>query len=593
MVESRKYEINNNHFVIQYLFLLFLLFSANTYSYVPSESTQRVPIRWNRSDVTMSFEYNSSDFSQNQTAQIINEVLNSWNASSPIPILNQPTSPNKFSFSSDPRFFGPGVVAVTILTYEPGDGKVNSGQILVNQSFNRGFCLTSNKSAMGCVYLGDVVSHEFGHLLGLSHSEVRESTMIFTSFKGQHTPHTDDIAGIRSIYQKSQHGTLSGTVMGGSRVPVFGAHVQAISTKLGTVVASAISLDNGNFTINGLDLEDTYYLYIEPLNHLESLPDAFRSAKREFCPNSYVGSFFESCGSAGKGHPQPLRLSSAKQHLDVGIVSIRCQTRVAESYLQDKIRGFGGQYEIIASAENPADAIVGFYNSTDDLPSLGYSTNLADTIEIDLTQLTSITSNSFLELNINTAAIGSPLDFSIEIDGPTGLKFDPDRQQFGGTPFPTLEAGTLRPLFDRKISYQLSSNSSLNRVSVKLQPRMLTISELNNSIPDSRFFALKDRPWFASISIRTNGLLSHVNQSTILQDNRNCLDAPFTYAVKANNVSAAAMSGQSEEEASSKVAAASCGTIEPPQSGGGGHWPITMLLGLTLILFIPKRSSRS
>jgi Matrixin len=267
----------------------------------------------------MIFQHNGTDVTASQSSTVVNEVLNQWNAVSPIPVVSTNFGTNTFSYSNDTRYFGPGVVAVTILNYDAGVGRVSSGQILVNQTTSRGFCLTADKAGNNCttpgaglltrVYLGDVVAHEMGHLLGLGHSEVRDSSMLFTTFKGQHTPHADDVAGVRKIYSSPGYGTLSGTVLGGNRTPVFGAHVQAISTRTGAIAAATLSQENGSFIIEGLELSDTYYIYVEPLNYLEGLPDAYRSAQKDFCPGAYVGSFFETCGSAGKGHPQPLKLT--------------------------------------------------------------------------------------------------------------------------------------------------------------------------------------------------------------------------------------------------------------------------------------------
>jgi|GEM_PF-6704353 len=546
----------------------------------------------------MIFQHNGTDVSAGQSSTVVNEVLTQWNAVSPLPIVSSNFGTNTFSYSTDTRYFGPGVVAVTILNYDAGVGRVSSGQILVNQTSTRGFCLTANKAGNSCttpgaglltrVYLGDVVAHEMGHLLGLGHSEVRDSSMLFTTFKGQHTPHGDDVAGVRKIYSSTGFGTLSGTVMGGNRTPVFGAHVQAISTKTGVIAAASLSQENGSFMIEGLELSDTYYIYVEPLNFLEALPDAYRSAQKDFCPGAYVGSFFETCGSSGKGHPQPLKLTSASPALDVGVVTIRCQVRVGEDYLREKLATGGGVYEFTATPSQPGEAFVGLYNDIEPLPTVGYSSTYADTIELDLSQISMPTGAVNLDLKLMTAAIGSALDFSVEIDGPFGTFTDADR---GGAPTPSLEAGTLRPKYDRRLTYPLSSNPALNRLTVRLLPRALSLFERAVHMPLESSFVLKDRPWLVLASVTRNGEIYYQNQTTSRIDNSSCIDAPYTFAVRANPVSAAAIGGSSEPAQASEAQATSCGTWEPPSSGGpgAGPWVGTLLVGLFIGIFSRRK----
>lgn len=546
----------------------------------------------------MIFQHNGTDVSPSQSSTVVNEVLNQWNAVSPIPVVSTNFGTNTFSYSNDTRYFGPGVVAVTILNYDAGVGRVSSGQILVNQTTSRGFCLTADKAGNNCttpgaglltrVYLGDVVAHEMGHLLGLGHSEVRDSSMLFTTFKGQHTPHADDVAGVRKIYSSPGYGTLSGTVLGGNRTPVFGAHVQAISTRTGAIAAATLSQENGSFIIEGLELSDTYYIYVEPLNYLEGLPDAYRSAQKDFCPGAYVGSFFETCGSAGKGHPQPLKLTSASPVMDVGVVTIRCQVRVGEDYLREKLATGGGLYEFNATTSKPGEAFVGLYNEVDPLPTVGYSSTYADTIELDLSELSIPSGSVNLDLKLMTASIGSALDFSVEIDGPFGTFTDSDR---GGAATPALEVGTLRPKYDRRITYPLSSNPALNLLTVRLSPRALSLFERAVHMPIESYFVLKDRPWLMLASVTRNGEIYYQNQTSSRIDNNSCIDAPYTFAVRANPVSGSAIAGSSQEERATEAQATSCGTWEPPSSGGpgAGPWVGTLLLGLFIGIFSRRK----
>lgn len=573
------------------------MFSSAVFAYIAAESTQRMPIKWGNTQIPMVFQHNSSDVTAVQSSAVINEVLNLWNVSSPVYVYAVGTSANELKYSTDQRYFGPGVVAVTVLSYDPADGRVTQGDILINQSASRGFCLTADKAASVCttpgagllsrVYLGDVVAHEMGHLMGLAHSEVRDSTMLFTTYRSQFSPHGDDIAGVRSIYQATNFGSISGKISGGNRVPVFGAHVQAISTLTGRIAASSISQEDGSFSIKGLDLNDTYYIYIEPLNYLTALPDAYRSAKSEYCPGSYVGSFFEECGTGGKGHPQPLIVDNSQKNLNIGTVTIRCQLRVDEQYLREKVQSGGGHYEFYASEERPGESFVGSYSSFDPLSTTTYSATYADTVEIDLSALY-FAPGSMLDLKILTTAIGSPLDFSVEISGPFGVSIDPDR---GGVTAPALEAGTNRPIYNRSITYPLHSNSALNVFSVKLKPRALSEYEKAVHLPLQEYFVLKERPWMMMASVTQGGVIIATNRRDVLSDNNSCLDAPYTFAVKPNPVSAAALAGQEDSSEQVTQQQASCGTWQPPDKGGpgAGLWMVTLLLGAFLSKFIRVR----
>lgn len=552
----------------------------------------------------MVFQHNPTDVSVTQSNQIVSEAQAQWNAVSPVPIVSSNFGTNTFSYSSDPRFFGPGVVAVTILNYGAGVGRVSSGQILVNQAPSRSFCLTADKSATSCsvggsfglnkVYLGDVVAHEMGHLLGLAHSEVRDSTMLFATFKGQHSLHADDVAGVKKVYGVTGLGSLSGTVMGGNRVPVFGAHVQAISTKTGIVAASAISQENGSFVIPSLPTNDTYYLYVEPLRYLEGLSDAYRSVQNNFCPGDYVGSYFETCGSSGRGHPQPLKLTSAAPDMNIGVLTVRCQMRLGEDYLREKLDAGMGQYSFVATSQKPGEAFTGLYPSTEVLSSASYSTTQTDSIELDFTGLNLPSGSITLDLKLITTALGSPLDFSVEIDGPSGVVIDPDRPVVGGSPALALEAGTLRPKYDRKLTYALSSNPALNRVTVKLHPRALSTYETAVHMPLETYFVLGDRPWFLIASISRNGEIYYQNQTSVRSDNSACLDAPYAFGVKANPVSAAAIAGEGSDSDTTTQAGTSCGTWEPPDSGGSGPGTFffTMLVGCFVILSFGRKTRR-
>jgi hypothetical protein len=561
---------------------------------VPSESTERVRLRWNATAVPYRAIHDPIDLSPASSAAAISESVAAWNAISPVPLLEGAQATNTIRYSGDLRYFGPGVVAVTALGYSPSSGAVTNGDILINQASGRGFCLGSSKSSTACIYLGDVITHELGHFLGLSHSEVAGSSMTFAAMRGHHTPHADDAAGVRAVYAARSWGRLRGTVRGGNQVPVFGAHVQAISTRTGQIASSALSSPDGTFAIEGLPTDDVYHLYIAPLARPISLPDAFRSVKNDFCPGDWVGSFFETCANGDRGRPQPLRLTSAAPDLQVGTVTIRCQPRMPAAYFAAKAADAGGELDFIATPSRPVRPFVGIYPrdtvlATDFASSVG----LDDVITLDLSLLAVPAGSPQLELRVMTTSLGSPLDFSVEIDGPAGTQTDTDRVTSGGYGVPDTETGSLVPIYDRVLTYPLSATAALNRFTVTLKPRALRTDELAAIFPADDAFVSKDRLWLAWVRITDGGLPVTEDRTAVLADNRSCLDAPYTRPINANPVSGSAMSAADGGEAvEAAPAAAACGTWEPPSDGGGGGpFLLTLLCGLMLTAF--KRPRRT
>ncbi len=105
----------------------------------------------------------------------------------------------------DPRFgdiriYGisdqPHVLAGAFLP-PPINGGTTAGDIIVN---------TDQAWKIGSTYdVMTVALHEFGHSLGLDHSEYIDAAMYWSYVGSKQTLHSDDIAGIRSIYGTRQH----------------------------------------------------------------------------------------------------------------------------------------------------------------------------------------------------------------------------------------------------------------------------------------------------------------------------------------------------------------------------------------------------
>jgi hypothetical protein len=76
------------------------------------------------------------------------------------------------------------------------------------------------------------------------------------------SPADDDRAAVRSLYPPGPTATIFGEVSAAGE-PAFGAQVVALSG--GRVIASALTLPDGSYSIDGLD-GGTYTIYVEPLD---------------------------------------------------------------------------------------------------------------------------------------------------------------------------------------------------------------------------------------------------------------------------------------------------------------------------------------
>lgn len=516
-------------------------------------------MKWNKTQIPIGINPANNDISSADAQTIINQSINEWNTYSPLRLGVTTSAPNVVTFSSDSRWFGPGVVAVTILNYAPENGIVTQGNIYLNQTElgqNRYFIFsnTPSQSTGGRIYLGDVVTHELGHMQGLSHSEVIDASMVYSAFRGQSTVAKDDKSGVRAAYSVPSFGSIYGKVQGGKNVGIFGAHVSAISVKSGKIAGSSFSNGDGSFIVAGLDLDDVYYLYIGPIKAISALPDYLLSAKTDFCPGSYVGSFFEGCGTANKGHPQPIALSAFAPSVNIGVATVRCNLRVGDSYLQKKnVSPYQGEYSYTSTTNAVGEVFVGYFPETL-LNTSTFNSTSDDVIDIDLTQ-TSLTGGTsyFLDLKILTQGLGVPLELQVEINGPNGLI----------TYNKTTDVTNGQLLYDFAIKYPLSSNPALNILTVTLKPRKISSSSYSLAFPSPEYFVDNRSFYFAMVSLgKTSGsyVIDKTKTVSLIEDNKLCLDAPLAYHVNENPVETSSLS-------SSGLATSSSAAVQGAQGG--------------------------
>jgi hypothetical protein len=251
---------------------------------------------------------------------------------------------NTICFNQSSAAFTTGVLAFTRTYTANAPGAVvgssapaaYAGQILDSDTLfrNDGQAVYATPAALstpagqGAYDLESLLTHELGHWMGLGHSAVIRAIMFpYAPPPGQYlgtrptgtAPDAplsdDDRAGIRTLYPDPDDdvnvGTLSGQVLpvnpfalamqpavaSGSFVTgIVGAHVVAVNTGTGSVVAGTLSgwscasptsnpRWDGTFAIQRLPVGASYSLYVEPLTGIAQ-PSDFGDIIADPCTNS-------------------------------------------------------------------------------------------------------------------------------------------------------------------------------------------------------------------------------------------------------------------------------------------------------------------
>ncbi|MCM0604942.1 MAG: carboxypeptidase regulatory-like domain-containing protein [Xanthomonadaceae bacterium] len=171
-------------------------------------------------------------------------------------------------------YFGdldPGVIGMTQLWFNNGTGEMLETDIQLNDVdfyFTENPADTTstsgNVNGRRKVYINNVLTHEMGHAVGLSHEEGLHSTMFYQEFYNQHQISCDERAGAQSHYPNIPGSSaISGKILAPSGSPLFGVHVIAISHARGSPLSSALSDKDGTFALEGLEAGN-YSILFEP-----------------------------------------------------------------------------------------------------------------------------------------------------------------------------------------------------------------------------------------------------------------------------------------------------------------------------------------
>jgi len=549
------------------ILVIIVFFISLALAHQTSMTQSGAELFWANPNVPLKISTNTQDLPSTQVLNIINQSMNQWNQQSNAQIISSSSSSNKIEFLSDFPY-GSAVLGLTEISYN-SNGAIQKASIYLNDDYT--FKGSPGLYPAGQVYLGDVVTHEMGHLFGLSHSEVLNSSMFYSSYSGQSTLSSDDKSGLRSKYNQN-YGSITGFVKGGSGIGVLGVHVQAISRNSGESIG-AISDENGSFVIGGLNLNDTYYLYTSAIKKPQSLPGYFANVQTEFCPGAYVGSFFSKCGSEFDGKPTPVNLTISVPQVDVGTITINCALRSDQNYNYQKLKANFTPIKIFDYAlENRHEkSFVGWFRKT---TTSSWST--PDVLQLDLSSFNTGT-NKKVKIDLVAFPFGSQREFEMSIYQ-NGHAIPETTKHFSFIP----ETQTYS--IDLSATLPLAVDESENNFEVHVKSRRLGSSLVALTFPAAFEFSTDAYlPYLLNISLLevNNGqLLPIMDSEAILSDNESCLDAPFTYAIsKTEPQEAPATIGDDQT-----VAAASCGTIDPPQGGSGPM--LIMLTGFLMILIL-------
>jgi|GEM_PF-5575752 len=300
------------------LIALFLSHAIPAFAYVRTMSASGRPLYWANPSLTLRGNpLNTSGLNEAQVNTLFSSAFTSWSVtgsraafsysqSSGNIVGNASDGVNSVYFATQGgRTLEWGVVAVTEVLYYISSGQIAEADMIFN---DRQFKFTANAGDTGtsiggrtAIYLPDVATHEAGHAIGLDHSLVNLSSMIYTAFSGQFNLSSDESNGSISLYPNGVRpsGALSGVVTG-TQGGIFGAQVSAINLSTGKVEAGVLSSPDGSFSLGDIP-PGKYAVMMEPFGtDVSSVSAYFQNVDHRFCSGSrFRRRFYSTCGAQG------------------------------------------------------------------------------------------------------------------------------------------------------------------------------------------------------------------------------------------------------------------------------------------------------
>ena len=527
-------------------------------------------------------------------AQAVSSIAE-WNGKSSITLRKNSSTAvdqdemNEIYFSSDPNVFnGTGVVGITEVTYKNKTGEIIEADIKLNDSYS--FSTNINDIE----FIGNVITHELGHLLGLGHSQVNGASMFYALSRGQSKLNKDDSSGVYAIYPNGDatKAKFTGKIVGGAQlISVFGAHVEALSVKSGEVEGAVISDVDGTFSIDGLKKDEQYLFYVKPITNV-GLPAKYNTARFNFCEANqrYRGSFFRSCGSSAEGFPQIVKLANTETN--VGNITIRCNLDVPVDYFQGKGNS-PATFDLLSySSMGKGGVFTGFFTSQELL--LG---SVTDTFRLNLSNEDpanlSATGDLYVKLRVINQAFFSPFKANVVVkrnSATTTINPKYNQQSDGWL---NIETDAYIPISRADLSD--------NDFEIRITPETMTSNSFPTGIPFAKddylpsYTEFEDSLNFYLVTatiVKSDGSGGYTQVSSKqdqFSDNSLCPDAVNTYSLTNYTVT-----GQSNASSAGgkkkKDGFLGCGSIDTNGSSGGG--PTGFFIGLILSLLLCNLSSK-
>jgi len=577
-----------------FIYLNIFVLNHSALAFVHSKNSAGKNIAWEGAAPSILLYLNPSNndgMVQSDVISILDNSINQWNASSRAGISRTITTSSPLSGRNDVYFsqsssFGTGVLAVTSVTYDGPSARIFESDIALNDAIYN-FSSTPNSTDnvnQTTIFLGDVLSHELGHLLGLGHSQTRDSSMVFTIFNGHYILKDDDKSGANAIYLKQAQGIISGKVVGGKDLNgIFGANVQVISASTGEVVSSQFSEVGGSFYFFNLPLGDTYYIYVSPLNVSAGPPTFYSSANSSFCSSreSFRGSFFTSCGYSEQGQPQGIALSSSATIVYVGDVTVKCHLETPNNYLDSKdyITRPTLTLDMVHSNGSVGNAVTGYFSDDEQAAAK------LDTYQIDLSTYTPTFSDAYLDLKIVTQRLFSPLRATIRVVNADNT-YDQTFPSGGGVSLDEFN----NPDFNVVARVPLDLDPSKNIFSVIINSQVSTFGGYQKSEVFPAQISNESLGLYlliATISKKNaDSTFTHMSARdyTPYSDNAYCPDAPNTKSFSGfTNNSDLSGALKSEDKSAAPV---SCATIDVDSNDGPGPFTGNLVIGFICAFMI-------
>lgn len=550
------------------LLLSSLLMTGQVFAYTFGLTTNDSKIRWNRSDKKIGIKINYNRFgnstanlSDSEIKSVVEESIVQFDALNDYEIfLTTKTSEAvaEIIFSNKSQYFGASALAITSLQYSDDTGDISEGKIIINDSSFAPFDLVAYKNVSDSdeTYLGNIISHELGHLLGLDHSEVIGSAMFYSVFKGQNIISDDDKNGFKDLYNTLKDKKISGIVVAQNFVPAFGVHIRLYDKETNKVLQGQITNSEGQFEFKNVP-SGKYFITVDRLYNPDAISITEDATNYQICNKSdIVLAPFGTCGNLDRGYPQVIEVTDS--NIDLGFLAINCEPKLNSGFLISKLED--DYYELDL---NQGSVFWGYV----DPDQISISD---DKLKLDLREFEITPSNQVVNLKFDVSSLYNKFEADILIKREDQLNF---------TSYPS----GFDSIYDKKrsdldISFVLSTVEENNILYIKIVPKLIDFTDQKDLVGTPSIFTPVLYHYLLSYDFESESVF------TSYEDNSSCLEGNIFVRTGVDNLS-------EDEEQNSTNSAPTCGTID---DRGGPQGPLSFLLGLSfLLILIASKKTKS